>query len=321
MNKNDECDIIKDLAVPYVENLLNNKSKIFVEEHLKNCDNCKKYYRDISSNILNETQNEKRKEKCELDFLKKIRKNMNTLKIILILILIIIITIMLSIFIKYQKVTQIVNASYDKIEYLRTLDNYKLTKKTIDINYEENVTFEITSNYYYKNGKYKIVFGDTTFYCEDDSYNKVYVYDDLKQIDYYTQNFIEYKKGKAFNTFSEIISYKTDLIGLYKLMLSKRTDKFNGIDCYVIRNGNDNSYREVWIDKDTYIVLKTIEKRYSKYYRETIYNLVENEVTDEDVDSSVLETELYREYTKMDVIYDATKEIKNIYNNIYNTES
>ena len=133
MNKNDECDIIKDLAVPYVENLINSKSKIFVEEHLKNCEDCKKYYRDMSSNILNESQNEKRKEKHELDFLKKIRKNLNILKITLIVILMIVSVIILSFFIKYQTITKIVNNSYNQIEYLQTLDNYKLTKNTIDI--------------------------------------------------------------------------------------------------------------------------------------------------------------------------------------------
>ncbi len=316
MNKNDECDIIKDLAVPYVENLINSKSKTFVEEHLKQCNNCKKYYSDISSNILQETQDEKRKEKCELDFLKKVRRKMNILKITLIGVLIIIGIIILSFFIKYQIVTKIVDDSYDKIEYLKALDNYKLTKKTIDINYTQDVNLETTSTYYYKNGKYKFDFGagNSIFYYEDNSYNKIHVYNDIKQIDYYTQNFIEHKKGETFNEFSEIISYK-ELPGLLKLALSIRTDRFNGIDCYVIRNGNNNSYREIWIDKETNIVLRRIEENYSKYYRESIYTLIENEVTDEDVDSSILETEQYSEYTKKEVIHNATKEIKNVLEN------
>ena len=312
MNKNDECDIVKDLAIPYVENLINNKSKLFVDEHLKNCKECKKYYSDISSNILSEAQNEKRKEKHELDFLKKIRKNMNILKITLIAILIIISIIILVFFIKCQIITKAINNAYDKIEYLRTFDNYNLTQKTIEINYKENNTFETTSNYYYKNGKSKLDYDNTTLYYEDDSYNKIYVYHDLKQIDFYTQNFIQYKKGDYLDEFTEIISYK-QLPGLFKLGLAIRTDSFNDIDCYVIRNGNDENYREVWIDKNTYLVLRRVEKVDSQYYRETIYTLVENQVTDEDVDSSIIETEQYRDYTKKEVTYNATKEIKDIF--------
>lgn len=314
MNKNDECDIVKDLAAPYVENLINSKSKEFVEEHLKNCDSCKKYYSDINSNILNESHNEKIKEKHELDFLKKIRKNMSILKIILFVILSIIVVVMLGIFIKCQTVTKIVNDAYDKVEYLKTLDNYKLVEKTINKNYTANDTSEIISTYYYKDGKYRNDYGNTTCYYEDDSYNKIYVYHDLKQIDYHTQNFIENKKGGTFDTFYEIISYK-QLSGLFNLFLSIRTDKFNNIDCYVIRNGNNNnSYREIWINKETNIVLRRIEENYSKYYRETIYTLVENQVTDEDVSSSILDTEQYKDYTRNNTTYHATQEIKNIYN-------
>lgn len=313
MNKSDECDIVKDLAAPYVENLINSKSKKFVEEHLKNCDNCKKYYNDINSNILNESHNEKIKEKQELDFLKKIRKNMSILKIILFVILTIIIVVILSIFIKCQTITKIVNDAYDQIEYLKTLNNYKLVEKTITTNYPDNDTSEIIATYYYKDGKYKNEYGNTTCYYEDNSYNKIYVYLDLKQIDYHTQNFIENNKGETFETFYEIISYK-QLSGLFNLLLSIRTDKFNGIDCYVIRNGNNNNYREIWIDKETNTVLRRIEENYSKYYRETIYTLVENQVTDEDVSSSILDTEQYKDYTRNNTTYNATKEIKNTYN-------
>ena len=314
MNKNDECDIVKDLAASYTENIINEKSKIFVEEHLKTCDNCKKYYNDLNSKILTKTQNEEVKEKYELDFLKKIRKKMNILKIFLISILIIICVIIVSIFTKCQIVGNVVNNSYEKIEYLKTLNNYKLKKETIDIDYTNNNTYKSQSNYYYKDGKYKFDFdnGNNVFYYEDNSYNKICVYNELKQIDYYTQNFIEYKKGDTFKEFSEIKTYK-ELSGVYKLIVSIRTDRFNGIDCYVIRNGNDKSYREIWIDKENNLVLRRIEEEYSKYYREDIYTLIENEVTDADVDYSVLETDEYKDYVRKDVTNNATKEVKDIY--------
>lgn len=313
MNKNDECEIVKDLAIPYAENLINNKSKIFVEKHLDNCDSCKKYYSEINLNIQNEEKNERKNEKFELDFLKKIRRNMNILKITLISILLVIIFIICGMFIKYQNITQLISKSYERIETIKTLDNYKLIQKTIYRDYENDVSNETTTNYYYKDGKCKINYDNTTVYSEDASNSLIYVYDDLKQIDYCKQNFAAQRKGDIFDVFSEIKSYKNELSGLYKLILSNYTDSFNGIDCYVIRMGNDDSYRDVWIDKNTYNVLRVVDATYSEYYRETIYTLIENKVVDEDVDSSILDDAKYNEYTRNDVTYNATEEIKNIY--------
>ena len=311
MNKNDECYIVKDLATPYVENLINIKSKKFVEKHLQNCNNCKKYYSDITSNIFNEYKNEKNKEEHELDFLKKVRKRMNILKRTLISIILIISIIILSLFVKCQFITKIINNAYNQIEHLKTIDNYKLTETTISKNYTKNSDFETTTNYYYKDGKYKIDNGNSIYFYEDNSYKKIYVYNDLKQIDYYTQNFIETKKGNIFDEFSEIITYK-QLPGLLKLGLSTRISTLNGINCYVIRNGNKDSFREIWIDKEKNIVLKRVEEVTSKYCRETIYTLYENVVTDKDIDASILETEQYREYTKNNITYNASTEIKNV---------
>ena len=44
---NNECDIVKDLLFSYDEGILSNTSKEFVENHLKNCDNCKKILAEI----------------------------------------------------------------------------------------------------------------------------------------------------------------------------------------------------------------------------------------------------------------------------------
>lgn len=312
MNKNYECDIARDLAIPYVENLINDKSKIFVEEHLKNCENCKKYYRDISSNLLDESINQKKKENKELDFFKKVRKSMNNLKIALIAIIIIIGIIGLGAFIKCQRITKIIDDAYNKNEYLKTLDNYKLTSKTKDTNYESNNTLETIVNYYYKGGKTKVEVGNTVFYYEDNSKSKICVYNDIKQIEYYNQNFIEFKKGETFEQFHDLISYKKELPGGFKLILDIRTDTFNGKKCYVIRNGNDKSYKDLWIDRETKLVLRIVEEVSEKYHREKIYNLTYNQVTEDDVNSNVLETEKYAEYKKKEIVNNVTKEIKDI---------
>ena len=62
-----ECDIVKDLLFSYNDNILSNTSKEFVENHLKECDECKKALEQIQ-----EDSDEKNPKK-ELDFLRKIR--------------------------------------------------------------------------------------------------------------------------------------------------------------------------------------------------------------------------------------------------------
>lgn len=315
MNKEDECEIVKDLAVPYVEDLINSKSKTFVENHIEKCESCKKYYANMNLHRLNEIEDEKKKEEYEIDFLKKIRKKVNFLKITITIIVIIIISIISVLFIKYQNTNKIINKAYDKIQNLKNLDNYILIKQTTDISYERNTKLEAVEKCYYKDGKYKIDRDNYIDYYEDDSYSKINVYKDLKQIDYCTQNYIEMKRGKTFYI-SEIMGYKNDfpgIAGLYRLTLSIRKDRFNGVECYVIRAGNDKSYNDVWIDKNNYTVLKVVNEDYLKFYRETIYTLIENEVTDSDVDSSILETSEYSDYKKNSVTNKATEEIKNSY--------
>lgn len=319
MNKNDECYIVKDLASLYVENLLNVKSKKFVEEHLENCDSCKKYYNDINSNILDEYNNEKIKDKHEVDFLKKIRKKMSILKKILVIILIIILVIVSVVFIKCQFVNKFITDAYDKIEDLKKLDNYMLVEKTIYKDYIENDTSESISTYYYKDGKYKYEYGNTTVYYEDDSYNEICVFHDLEQITYQTKNYISTKKGSTFDIFTDIIMYKEQMPTLFYFPFSIRTDEYNDIECYVIRDESENSYREIWVNKETNFVLRIIEEGYSVYYREEIYTLVENQVTDEDVDSSILDTEEYEDYTRNYTTYNAPDEIKDVYDLIYNS--
>ena len=45
MNK--DCDIVKDLMINYVEKNLRENSKIFVEEHLKDCKDCTDYLKIV----------------------------------------------------------------------------------------------------------------------------------------------------------------------------------------------------------------------------------------------------------------------------------
>jgi hypothetical protein len=270
----------------------------------------------MKAEIFKENITENNKDKIEINHLKKIKNHINFLKTIIISILIIIIVIIVALSFKYYSVSNVINEAYNKLEYMENLDNYKLEQEIMYKNFLDNSIYEVTNTTYYKDGKYKIELGDGTRYLEDDSYKKICVYNDLKQIEYYSQNFIEKKKGDTINVFCDIKNYKTEPC-IIRLGLSLREERFNGIDCYVIRRGNNNSYRDIWIDKKQKIVLRMVEEEYMDHYSETIYTFSENIVTDEDVDTSVLDSEQYNDYIRKDITNNATEEI-NLYYALYN---
>lgn len=97
-----ECDIVKDLLFSYNDNILSNTSKEFVENHLKECDECKKALEQIQ-----EDSDEKNPKK-ELDFLRKIRHKIcrkNTIIAVVLVCLIAFIIFNIQAYKNYQEVS------------------------------------------------------------------------------------------------------------------------------------------------------------------------------------------------------------------------
>ena len=97
-----ECDIVKDLLFSYNDNILSNTSKEFVENHLKECDECKKALEQIQ-----EDSDEKNTKK-ELDFLRKIRHKIcrkNTIIAVVLVCLIAFIIFNIQAYKNYQEVS------------------------------------------------------------------------------------------------------------------------------------------------------------------------------------------------------------------------
>ena len=46
-----ECDIVKDLMPLYIDDLLSENSKKFIEDHINTCESCKKYYEKLSKEV------------------------------------------------------------------------------------------------------------------------------------------------------------------------------------------------------------------------------------------------------------------------------
>ena len=96
-----ECDIVKDLLFSYNDGVLSETSNEFVEEHLKNCESCKK--------ALEEIRQESRdiEQKKEIDAFKGVRKKLTKKNIIIsisLIILLIIIIFNILVFKSYNEV-------------------------------------------------------------------------------------------------------------------------------------------------------------------------------------------------------------------------
>lgn len=92
-----ECDIVKDLLFSYNDGVLRETSKEFVEEHLKNCESCKKDLAEIKK------EEENKEEAKEIDAFKKIRKKMTKKNIIISIFLILIVAIFIFLIVAYKK--------------------------------------------------------------------------------------------------------------------------------------------------------------------------------------------------------------------------
>ena len=98
-----DCDIVKDLLVNYKENALRENTILFVENHLKECDECTEYLKIVEEEFSEEKNNEINNK--EINFFKKINQKIKSKrKIIKVLMfcLSIIIIFNIGIFINYN---------------------------------------------------------------------------------------------------------------------------------------------------------------------------------------------------------------------------
>ncbi|MCB2300060.1 zf-HC2 domain-containing protein [Clostridium tagluense] len=69
------CELIKDLLPLYYDDVCSNESRTTVEEHLLECDTCKKYLDSMNSDLI-QTNAEKAEEQAKSNILKGIKKKL-----------------------------------------------------------------------------------------------------------------------------------------------------------------------------------------------------------------------------------------------------
>ena len=86
MEEKRNCKIVQDLLPNYIEKLTNEETNNFIDEHLKECEECQKIYENMKKDF--EVNSAKRDDR-EVKYIKKYSKKLKILKTILLIIVLI----------------------------------------------------------------------------------------------------------------------------------------------------------------------------------------------------------------------------------------
>lgn len=302
-----DCSIIKDLLPSYIENLISDETKQYIDDHIHECTECKQLLMDMQGDNFKELNRnlEKEAEKGSIRIIKKHRRISFALKIISIVLINIILISSICLTIKFKPINSVISKVHNKLQELKELNNYKLTiEKTANV--LNGITEIETTTYYYKDGKYKeeckmdftIYYKNGEFIEEglkqNGEYKVLYYSDRNSNIDKEIKNI---EKGQIIEElYPSMKQYSKDVPSKISMMQSfdLREDTYNNESYYILTKVYDEvktSY-EYWINKETLMIdRKLCKQENSSYadekYRYNIYNykytIQPNIVTDKDV--------------------------------------
>lgn len=214
-----------------------------------------------------------------------------------------------SFLLKVYKINNIIQISYNNIQELTKLNNYKLETQYHQINYSDKTESNINTLYYLYNNKYKeILYNNSldnntqSYYGEINSNKRTEVYDVDKKIINSTVNYNYAPEGAYIKREYTTISSEAKLKGVWCIWRNAkvkiRNDRFNGKSCYVLRYQDiKDEYKEIWIEKNTMLPIRIVQDVFDHYYDEKIINLNTNVVTNSDVEVPVKEGYSIKEST------------------------
>jgi len=266
MKEKRDCKIVQDLLPNYIEKLTNEETNNYIEEHLKECNNCKKVLDNMQKNLEFNIQNPK--EKKALKYFKKYKNKLRLLKIILLIILVIFVLnitrkmiIISNLSNKAQ--TTINTSNYHRVTYSYMKDNYIKTeifnlddKKKIVQTYVSSNKMETITTYANKIGTDEMGLP---------IYNtNVYTVSDNKKT-------IKTNKNIVISTEPYNILHTANIFELFLLSLncSVSSTTYNGNECYYLSTNGKYTFSfnsiGTYISKQTGLQESTIayETKYS----------------------------------------------------------
>lgn len=303
MEKKTECEIVQDLLIGYVDDVLKEESKKLVEKHLLECDLCQKKLKELKADLTENEENQKK----EIDYLKKIRRKSRVKAILMAIgILVVIFAIWyLRQFIIVQRIAS--NAK-------KSLQSNNFYKETRQILSDDKVSVEKT---YYKDGKCKTVWEiysdeekeiNYIKYSSKDAEENITILPNENKVNIETGEFVKIM-NQEWNLKNASYLYNGGITGVIAKLgtafrMSIHTDTRQiGREYYVVTNRFENDKMwETWIDKETGLTLKTINR-----------NSVRNFIAGTDIVKE--ERDLVQEYQyKFDVVTDKDVEVPDLSN-------
>lgn len=274
MKDKKECKIMQEFLLPnYVDDLVDDEIKNYIENHLNECNECKMVFRNMKEKQVKEKDNIN---KNSINYMKKVNKKQKTLKLIILFILIIV--LVLFGMITYKKMS-IISELYKSAQIYENIDNYHITLSSCeDGNFYKSETFV-------KGNKIKIEAVNVI----DGKVEKTTTYGILEKREdgiakYATKDYIEKDDEKILITDGNLSmpeikydSLKTDsFLELFKSALKANIVKtvVKGVNCYYISNFKTNNYTEpqndMYISEETglEIVSNDVEKGFQECFYE-----------------------------------------------------
>ncbi len=248
-----ECKIIQDLLPNYIEELVSEDTKLFIDEHLKKCENCQEALENMKEKLTTNAEKVDKTVNC----LKRYNRELKVLQIILLIILV-------SFVLKVGHKVIILNSLENNFEKALNSQNFytKCEEYSSGKIVENAARAMSTKETYYKDGDYL-----STFSFSDENGRK-------REINYYEAN----GEKKTFlsstnagqETIHEDITNSSEEKVIYRPNCYIVESEYNKLymaifmDIDKVQIGKDNCYRirdgnvERYIDEKTGITIKVV---------------------------------------------------------------
>ena len=260
MKEKRDCKIVQDLLPNYIEKLTNEETNLFIEEHLKDCRECRSILENMKKDIKID---EEKRDSREVDYIKKYNKKMRLWKKIGLVILCLFVLYLFTVLYRYTILTKI----EERNEISNSSTNY----------YYKSISNDTIMECYKKEGITKVNLkqmqgdGDITFW-KDENTGEEYCFWNAKKT--YSEN-----AGGIMATapcsMTSCPDFTSRLIIALNPLVFIGTQKYNDIACYNIRF--DGLY-EI-IEKKSGLVLYSSDESYMRMIEYSF-----DTVTDKDVE-------------------------------------
>lgn len=193
-----ECEIVQDLLFGYNDKTLRNTSKEFVENHLKECNECK----EVLKQIKNDTEPEEEIEK--INYFKKVRSKINRKNIFLLIALVLLTLVVLFnilVFVNYNnKASEMKIILKDNVTQEQLNNIEKIIKSNFkDVEMKYSSKEEELQKYKEKFKNFMTGYDENNNPCSDMYYIKANI-NDIEKIDKLLQNVDYIKKVGTYTT-------------------------------------------------------------------------------------------------------------------------